>query len=347
MEENMKNFRIPYWVWIIAAIALSSTFGTCGIWDRLFGRSGCAQSISSGSKDDTNSLLISQDGQILIATSATGKVNIMNASDGSTINTVNVNLENGMGSVGLSSNGTLLAVQDLCETLQIINTSDGKIVFERPWKYDGCGGIFRAGMGPPGGIVFLPDGKHVVYVVTTKVVDITESFIDLIVTDITTGKDTSRLTEHISDPSMQEIIIQPNGEWIALRYKDRYELRALADFSLVETAARDDGDAKWYEVSPNGQLIKSRVFPSVYSQDGSLKAKGINCPTEVFSTKTGEIVLTLSQPRITVGDQLERLSNSLGDPYCSSISIVFTADNKYVYYSYRNHILKWQLPQIQ
>lgn len=361
----MKNFRIPYWVWVVIIVLLLSTLsmlGTCGLLDRLLGSSGCVRNISSGSKDDVKGLLISRDGNILVATSPTNYVNVIasdgktlvpsattrveirNASDGSLLNMITVKSEQGMGNIGISPDGTLLAAQDLCESLQIINTSDGKIVFERPWKYDGCDRIFRVGQGPSGGIVFLPDGKHVAYVVTTKVIDITKSFIDLIVTDISTGKDTLRLTDHVTDPSMEEIVLSQNGKWIALLYKDRYELRALVDFSLVETVKRNDEDAKWYEISPDGQLIKSRVFSSTYSQDGSLKAKSASCDTEISSTKTGKIILTLSQPRIGLGDHLERISNYFGEPYCGRESIVFTADNKYVYYSYRNHILKWRLP---
>jgi WD40 repeat protein len=341
----MKNFRIPYWVWIVIAVLLLSTLGTCGLLDRLLGISGCVQNISSGSIEDTKRLLISQDGQILVVRSGkTDTVDILSVLDGSLINTINFNSSSAMGAISISPDGTLLAIQKICDSLQITNTSTKKIVSEQPSKYEDCDS-FKAGKSLSGGVVFLPDGKHVAYIVTTRKLLISPSLIDLIVTNISTGEDKLRLTDHITDRSMEEIVLSQNGKWIALRYKDRYELRALVDFALVETTARNDEDAKWFEISPDGQLIKSRVFSSIYSQDGSLKAKSAFCNTEIFSTKTGEIILTLSQPRISLGDHLERISNYFGEQYCSSESIVFTADNKYVYYSYRNHILKWQLPK--
>jgi len=338
----MKNFRIPYWVWILAAIAVLSTLRTCGILDRLLGLSGCVQ-IIYGVSEDNKSLLISQDGQKLAVTSDTEYVNILNPLDGSLINTIRFDLSGDINSVGISPDGNLFAVQNICGSLQILRTSDGKIIYERPWKYDGCANWFRGGASV-GRIVFLPDSKHVAYVVTTEVIDIANSFIDLIITDLSNGKDTLHLTDHITDKSMKQISVSDNGKWISLLYEDRYELRTLSDFSLVETA---QAKPRYQSLSPDGHFVETDL-DSVFSKDGKLRADlSYACDTDIFSTKSERKILTLSQPGISLDDYVEVfhiLPDATG--YCSGASIVFTTDNKYVYYSYRNHILKWRLPEV-
>jgi len=248
----------------------------------------------------------------------------------------------------------MLAYQDVCGTLQIVDTTNDQIIFDRLWRYDECEEISIYGHPGSGSVAFLPGGKKIAFVVTTERISITKPLFDLIIADISTGKDVLHLTDHIVDKTMEGITISKNGKWASLSYDNHYELRNLPDFSLVEKVLREEYTIKKeYGISPEGHLFDTSAFPPfatlVYSQDGTLRAVVHICDTKIFTTASNTNILTLNQPRISLGDQLQRFSNFFGEnPYCRySESLVFTSDSKYIYYSYRNHILMWRLPETQ
>ena len=341
-EEDMKNLKIPYWIWIVIAIGLLFSFRTCGLLDRTLGISGCVKNITDG--PSVGGLILSQDGQTLVVTSAGNYAQIRDSQNGSLINTIEFNLPLDVNDVAISSDGKMLAYQDVCGTLQIVNTSNNQIIFDRPWSYNGCEEIFRLGRGPIGNkVAFLPGNQEIAFVVTTERVSITKPLFDLIIADISTKEESIHLTDHVTDKTMKEIFVSDTGKWATLRYEDHYELRALPDLSIVENLS---GETAYNSISPNGQLIRTPGFPySDFSQDGKFRADSNFCDTEIYSTASNIKIMTLSQPRISFGDQLERISNYFGESYCSQESIVFTSDDKFVFYSYRNHILKWRLPE--
>jgi len=338
----MKNLRIPFWVWILVAIVVLFPFRTCGLFDRILGVSGCVKNITDGPAE--GGLLLSRDGQTLVVTSKYN-AQFRNSENGSLINSIKFNLPLDISNVAISSDGKMLAYQDICGTLRIVDTTNDQMIFDRSWSYDGCEEIFM-GWRPIGNkVAFLPGDEKIAFAIKAEKISITKSLLDFIVADISTGEDIVKLTDHVTDKTMKEIFVSDLGKWIALRYEDRTELRALPDFSMIENLP---GETAYDSISPNGHLITTPGFPySVFSQDRKFRADVHICNTEIYSTESNIKILTLSQPRISLGDQLERISNYFGDSYCSLSSVVFTSDNKYVYYSYRNHILKWRLPETQ